>query len=113
MNSSDDPAPNPARPRAPTITIDESAITGSLEAPTTPPVERPQSLPRLQTDGLDTQPSLPSTFTESASDPRGRPADRGSRPTSPHNISSPTHQFLDGAAAQNFLTVPGARSRGN
>jgi Ca2+-transporting ATPase len=117
MNSSHDPAPkpspNPTRPRAPTITIDESAITGSPEGPTTPSAERPASLPRLQTDGLETQPRPSSAFTESLSDFGGRPADRGSRPTSPHNISSPTHQFLDGAAVQNFLTVPGARSRGN
>jgi Ca2+-transporting ATPase len=117
MNSSHDPAPkpspNPTRPRAPTITIDESAITGSPEASTTPSAERPTSLPRLRTDGLETQPRSSSAFTESLSDFGGRPADRGSRPTSPHNISSPTHQFLDGTAVQNFLTVPGARSRGN
>jgi P-type Ca2+ transporter type 2C len=115
MNSSHEPAPkpNPTRPRAPTITIDESAITGSPKASTTPTAERPASLPRLQTDDLEIQPKLSSTFTESPSDFRSRPTDHGSRPTSPHNISSPTHQFLDGAAAQNFLTVPGARSRGN
>jgi Ca2+-transporting ATPase len=117
MNSSHEPAPepspNPTRPRAPTITIDESAITGSAEAPITPTTERPTSLPRLQTDGLESQPKPSSTLTESPTDFRSRPADHGSRPTSPHNISSPTHQFLDGAAAQNFLTVPGARSRGN
>jgi Ca2+-transporting ATPase len=117
MNPSHDtppkPSPNPTRPRAPTITIDESAITGSPEPPKTPPSERPFFLPRLQTDGLETQPRLSSTFTASPTDTRAPPADRASRPTSPHNVSSPTHHFLDGAAAQNFLTVPGARSRGN
>src|SRR4051812_13980655 len=115
MNSSHEPGPepppHPTRPRAPTITIDESAITGAPETSVTPTAERPASLPRLQTDGLETQPKPPSTFTESPSDIKGRPADHGSRPTSPHNVSSPTHQFLDGAAAHNFLTVPGARSR--
>ena len=106
-------SPNPTRPRAPTITIDESAITGPPEPPRTPPAERPVSLPRLQTDGLETKTRTSSTFTASPTDTRAAPADRGSRPTSPHNVSSPTHQFLDGAGAQNFLTVPSARSRGN
>ena len=107
------PSSNPTRPRAPTITIDESAITGSPEPPKTPPPERPISLPRLQTDGLETQPRTSSTFTSSPTDTRTAPADLGSRPTSPHNVSSPTHRFLDGAGPQNFLTVPSARSRGN
>lgn len=105
----------PARPRAPTISIDDSAITSSPEAPKTPTPDRPVNLPRLQTGGFETQPRTSSTFSASPTDFRAVPGldDRSSRPTSPHNVSSPTHRFLDGAGSQNFLAVPGARSRGN
>ncbi|KAE8416691.1 hypothetical protein BDV36DRAFT_199324 [Aspergillus pseudocaelatus] len=44
-----------------------------------------------------------------ASDPR----DHESRPTSPHNVSSPTHKMNDSVSHSNYLAVPGTRSRGN
>ncbi|KAE8145805.1 hypothetical protein BDV25DRAFT_133460 [Aspergillus avenaceus] len=39
--------------------------------------------------------------------------DRESRPTSPHNVSSPTSKMTDSISHSNFLAVPGTRSRGN
>jgi P-type Ca2+ transporter type 2C len=88
------------RPRAPTI---------SVEAP-----ERPISLPRIQTDGLNEFPSDPPTQTSSPTDTRQdnslEPAN--SRPASTHNVSSPTHKNND-SLGQNYLAVPGARSRGS
>jgi P-type Ca2+ transporter type 2C len=88
------------RPRAPTI---------SVEGP-----ERPTSLPRIQTDCLNDEPGASSVRTTSSTD--GRPDNSleptNSRPTSPHNVSSPTHKAND-SLGQNFLAVPGTRSRGS
>ncbi|KAI9677071.1 MAG: hypothetical protein M1817_006910 [Caeruleum heppii] len=71
------------RPRAPTITID-----------TTPG-----------------EPNMPPTGEELVhNDPHSGSLDSvNARPTSPHNVSSPTSRGND----QNFLAVPGSRSRGN
>ncbi|KAF7589607.1 ATPase, Ca transporting, plasma membrane [Aspergillus hancockii] len=41
------------------------------------------------------------------------PRDHESRPTSPHNISSPTSKMNDSMPHSNYLAVPGTRSRGN
>jgi P-type Ca2+ transporter type 2C len=88
------------RPRAPTI---------SVEGP-----ERPAPLPRIQTDGLTEQPSDPSFQTSPPNDVRRETSLElaNSHPTSPHNVSSPTHQNND-SLGQNFLAVPGTRSRGS
>ena len=104
----------PTRPRAPTISIDDSAVRGSPQPVRTPPLDRPTPLPRLQTDGFGENPRTSSTFTASPTDARlPQLENAGSRPTSAHNVSSPTSRFLDGAASQNFLAVPAPRSRGN
>ncbi|KAA6411106.1 MAG: P-type calcium [Lasallia pustulata] len=74
------------RPRAPTITIDTSA--GDQDENNDPrPYDSPTELRGTQ------------SFES-----------RESRPISPHNVSSPTAKWGD---PQNFLSVPGARSRGN
>ena len=100
------------RPRAPTISIDDSAISPPEDRGQTLHVDRPGALPRIQTNNLDSQ-SWPSpTVNASPTDSR-TPEHRDSRPTSPHNVSSPTHRFMDGVGGQSFLAVPGARSRGN
>jgi P-type Ca2+ transporter type 2C len=88
------------RPRAPTI---------SVEGP-----ERPAPLPRIQTDGLTEPPSDSSFQTSPLNDVRRETSLElaNSHPTSPHNVSSPTHQNND-SLGQNFLAVPGTRSRGS
>lgn len=73
-----------------------SAPTISVEGP-----ERPRSLPRIQTGGL----------TEAAPT-EAQQESNNSRPTSPHNVSSPTHRNSENVG-QNFLAVPGTRSRGS
>lgn len=100
------------RERAPTITIDTSAVSTS-----NPPFVQ------QVTDTVNLVPSLsPRTSWDapspsSGSSPEIRPRhsselrDRYARPISPHNYSSPTSKL--GEAHTNFLSVPGTRSRGN
>ncbi|KAG9522744.1 calcium-translocating P-type ATPase, partial [Aureobasidium melanogenum] len=82
FNHSQD-SPAQGRRRAPTITIDTSA--GNDQSPT--------GLHPYQTSPTDLRPS--NSFDN-----------ENSRPTSPHNVSSPTFNN-----PQNFLSVPHARSR--
>ncbi|KAH0377963.1 calcium-translocating P-type ATPase, partial [Aureobasidium melanogenum] len=82
FNHSQD-SPAQGRRRAPTITIDTSA--GNDQSPT--------GLHPYQTSPTDLRPS--NSFDN-----------ENSRPTSPHNVSSPTFNN-----PQNFLSVPPARSR--
>ncbi|KAF2813170.1 calcium transporting P-type ATPase-like protein [Mytilinidion resinicola] len=83
------PSPAPGRrQRAPTITIDTSASTHDAEL----------SSPKQQ--------HAPAGELRAANSFESRE----SRPTSPHNVSSPTSQWGN---PHNFLSVPGARSRGN
>ncbi|KAI9698971.1 MAG: hypothetical protein M1836_003160 [Candelina mexicana] len=105
------------RQRAPTITIDTSAVSppivmdDALHLQTLSNTRR--SLQGDQIDGsstdITTQPQ-----TSSPSEPRAAHSfeSRESRPTSPHNVSSPTSKWAD-RQAHNFLSVPTARSRGN
>ncbi|OJD10995.1 calcium-translocating P-type ATPase, PMCA-type [Emergomyces pasteurianus Ep9510] len=110
------PAGTPLRrERAPTITIDTSAvIAGGPSEPQVPP-DGTQPPPRISTEESDEGPR-PSGEPPSPSDLRSvqsfEAKDKGSRPTSPHNVSSPTSKWPEGQS-QNFLAVPGARSRGN
>lgn len=105
------PKPLQQRQRGPTISIDDSAVNPSSEEPPSAATDKPGPLPRIQTAGLDSGPTLSSPLSVSPTD--GRPSSdiRESRPTSPHNVSSPRAQFLDWAPAQNFLAVPGSRAR--
>ena len=103
--------PSPARrPRAPTITIDTSAVSP-------PPAEghifplqalsnRHHALQGDRDEEADTRPY------DSPTELRGTQSfeSRESRPISPHNVSSPTAKWSD---PNNYLSVPGARSRGN
>ena len=90
------------RQRAPTISIDDSA---AVDIPTSPNSDRRNPLPRLQTEGLDETTPLPQGFAASPTDLRD------SRPTSPHNVSSPRAFGLDGTGPNTFLAVPGSRER--
>ncbi|KAF2484372.1 hypothetical protein BDY17DRAFT_248506 [Neohortaea acidophila] len=107
--SKDSHSPGPARrPRAPTITIDTSAVRRSLSNRSRDPEHE---MDNLSDDGRsshgDKSPMLkPTTPTELRV--RNSFDSRDSRPTSPHNISSPT-QWNN---PHNFLAVPTPRSRG-
>lgn len=105
------------RQRAPTITIDTSAVSppivmdDALHLHTLSNTGRP-----LQGDQMDENPADTLTQPQNSSPSEARAAhsfeSRESRPTSPHNVSSPTSKWTDNQA-HNFLSVPAARSRGN
>lgn len=92
----------PLRQRAPTISIDDTTVN-TTDEPRSP--SQLSSLPRLQTEGLDHSIPLPPVFAPSPTETRG------SRPTSPHNVSSPRTFGMDGAPPTTFLAVPGSRER--
>lgn len=109
------------RQRAPTITIDTSAVS--------PPLLEDGALP-LSALSNRRQASQDELYLERGEDHEVRSAQlattsspvelraahsfdsRDSRPTSPHNVSSPTPKWSD-IQPHNFLSVPTARSRGN
>ncbi|EME50165.1 hypothetical protein DOTSEDRAFT_68884 [Dothistroma septosporum NZE10] len=95
------PSPNPARRRAPTITIDTSAVQRNSH----PSME--QELGEDDTNGLrpmyNPQPTTPTELQGKASF-----ESRESRPTSPHNVLSPQQWSMP----KGFLSVPTGRSRG-
>lgn len=102
------------RARAPTITIDTSAVspitpTEQNFQPTSP--TGPAGAPSLSRDNSDitVQSGISPTDERSTTSSEWY---RESRPTSPHNFSSPTSKF-NGEGHSNFLAVPGTRSRGN
>ena len=127
----DEPAQSPAGPlrreRAPTITIDTSAVN----SPDTnnPPVQilsgPPDPSLQLSTDnaesydasspfnnGNNSPPDMRSSGSiRSNASSEARDRDRDSRPTSSHNVSSPKTKMPE--THSNFLSVPGTRSRGN
>ena len=113
--SQDEPPPpvslQKTRQRAPTIEIDDTSVSGRSTHPNSPSADKGLALPKIQTEGLDDQrrPLSPSPFAVSPTNPRAR----DSRPTSPHNVSSPQGLFLDGTGTQNFLAVPSTRDRSN
>ncbi|KAH8808464.1 hypothetical protein F5884DRAFT_371831 [Xylogone sp. PMI_703] len=121
------PSPTPPGPgrrqRAPTITIDTSAVNSpspprEMDSGSVPLGPMPNQPPTLQTE------QAPSTKNDAPS-PNIKPThsrqnsrisidhrapsfeSRDSRPTSPHNVSSPT----SGWGESSFLAVPGLRSR--
>ncbi|KAL1961951.1 hypothetical protein VTN77DRAFT_732 [Rasamsonia byssochlamydoides] len=105
------------RERAPTITIDTSAVSpvdtsylrhspsGYLQAPLLGSRENSD----FDSRALSTSSSVSPTDARSTHSSEWR--DRESRPTSPHNVSSPTLRI--GESNSHFLSVPGTRSRGN
>ena len=108
------PSPGPARrPRAPTITIDTSAVQRSPSRVSRDPEHE---MEHLSDDGRSVHEDRSSTLRPS-SNAHSTPTElrasnsfdsRESRPTSPHNVSSPTQWNHP----QAFLTVPTTRSRG-
>lgn len=104
-----DPYLTSNRRRAPTITIDTSAVAAQ------PETDLRKNAPALDSD-------LPLQSTTAAMGPtlNTQTSDNGgvglleareSRPTSPHNVSSPVSRT--GNDAHNFLSVPNSKSRGN
>lgn len=114
------------RERAPTITIDTSAVTP--DSPQPPPLQvhpsPPQPSLRVSTDNVENSDTsaLLSNGNVSPSDRRSPSSIRSftssearehdSRPTSPHNFS-PAPKMTDNTPHSNYLAVPGTRSRGN
>ena len=100
------------RPRAPTITIDTSAVQRTSTASRDPDHE----MEHLSDDGKSTNDDgrtsnlRPANLQSTPTELRASNSfdSRESRPTSPHNVSSPT-QWNN---PQNFLAVPTNRSRG-
>ncbi|PYH99386.1 P-type calcium ATPase [Aspergillus ellipticus CBS 707.79] len=98
------------RERAPTITIDTSAQI--LPTP-------PQPSLQVSTENVDANDMshLLSSGGVSPSSVRSFASselrDYESRPTSPHNISSPASKMTEPMSNSNYLAVPGTRSRGN
>ncbi|KAH7115960.1 hypothetical protein B0J11DRAFT_443721 [Dendryphion nanum] len=110
-NTRDSPSPGPRRQRAPTITIDTSAVN-----PNDPNMG--ESVPLGDIDDRKTS-SQQENHGDVSPQTKNPPSElraansfdsKESRPTSPHNVSSPTANWQN---SQNFLSVPGARSRGN
>lgn len=105
------PSPGPGRrPRAPTITIDTSAVRRSSDMSNSLPLDTLsdtgfsiQGGDASSTTALHPAHGTPTELRPSSSFERD-----SSRPTSPHNISSPTQLWGD---KPTFLAVPHARSR--
>ena len=105
------------RQRAPTITIDTSAVCPPGVDSDEPPMQSlsppgAQGETHQQHNKEHEQGSI-SLNTERGTELRTTNSfdSRDSRPTSPHNVSSPTSKW--GGQPHNFLSVPTARSRGN
>ncbi|KAL6709997.1 plasma membrane calcium [Coniothyrium glycines] len=95
-----------SRPRAPTITIDTSATNDTTMGASVPMTDL-QDKTRSNPDNISpTQLRQPSLELRNANSFDSKE----SRPTSPHNVSSPVTQWNNNAG---LLNVPGARSRGN
>ncbi|KAJ5904063.1 ATPase P-type K/Mg/Cd/Cu/Zn/Na/Ca/Na/H-transporter [Penicillium tannophilum] len=115
------------RERAPTITIDTSAVNSSdandypaqlLSTPPQPSLKLSTETVESDTNALSSASNVsPTDLRYSASirsdaSSEARDRERDDRPTSPHNISSPTKSKAP-EVHSNFLSVPGTRSRGN
>lgn len=106
------------RQRAPTITIDTSAVSPPLAEDGSHPHVFLSNHPQaplekdVRGDDFDTKGHTPSERSPVELRPSNSFDSRDSRPTSPHNVSSPVSKWGD-KQPQNFLSVPTARSRGN
>ncbi|KAI9775470.1 MAG: hypothetical protein M1839_001087 [Geoglossum umbratile] len=97
------------RERAPTITIDTSAVSPTSDMKSLPFQLPPNASHSSQDDQAAASASEP---TANVSPIELKPAPSfESRPTSPHNVSSPASRGNDRSGT--FLSVPGRRSAGN
>lgn len=105
------------RQRAPTITIDTTAVSPPLREDDSFPLQHISDQSRASQGDQDTddRAQLVQHLTQqhTPSDLRVAPSfeSRDSRPTSPHNVSSPTAKWT--SQPHSFLSVPMTRSRGN
>lgn len=111
------PGSAPRRQRAPTITIDTSAVSPPLLEDDALPLQslsdRPQSLQGDQDKEVDSKPAALSSEQSPTQLRAAHSFDNlEHRPTSAHNVSSPTSRRSD-RQPHDFLAVPNARSRGN
>ncbi|EOA87048.1 plasma membrane calcium [Exserohilum turcicum] len=106
--ASDQTNNGPSRPRAPTITIDTSATNDPNMSQPVPLEVISDTNYRPSADNISPTQPAPSSSQELRS--ANSFESRESRPTSPHNISSPVTAWNSNAG---LLNVPGARSRGN
>ncbi|KAL9122726.1 MAG: hypothetical protein Q9187_000726 [Circinaria calcarea] len=109
------------RQRAPTITIDTSAVSPPLVEDTALPLSALSNRPRASQEELhqergedhEVRSGQLATATSAVELRAVHSFDsRDSRPTSPHNVSLPTPKWSD-IQPHNLLSVPAARSRGN
>ncbi|KAI9879405.1 MAG: Calcium-transporting ATPase 10, plasma membrane-type [Pleopsidium flavum] len=105
------------RQRAPTITIDTSAVSPPSDLDEALPLQVMCSYPLASPEQQAIEPNsdpAQQAFHPSASGNRTAQSfdSKESRPVSPHNVSSPTTKWSE-SQANNFLSVPQARSRGN
>lgn len=120
--SDNEPPPTPpvGRRRAPTITIDTTAVSPAASAvdmtdgpDSQPPAQIVTSPPEDDTTSPTTLAAEPTTYTHRVGRPDLRTDisfdSRDSRPTSPHNVSSPVLGFTERGAG--FLAVPSADAR--
>ena len=115
--SSATPNSAPRRQRAPTITIDTSAVSPPLLEDDALPLQslsdRPHSLQGDQDKAVDAKPAALSSEQSPKQLRVAHSFDNlDHRPTSPHIVSSPTSRRSD-RQPHDFLAVPNARSRGN
>ena len=113
------PTPNsaPRRQRAPTITIDTSAVSPPLLEDDAVRLQSLSDRPRSSQGDHDREFETQLAASSSEQSPRQLRAAHSfdnieHRPISPHNISSPTSRRSD-RPAHDFLAVPNTRSRGN
>ena len=110
-DNADDPNPpkplQQSRQRAPTINIDDADNSQPSEHRASPGDDRLVNLPRIQTEGLEQDQRPRSPYSASPTDNRSPFEKHESRPTSPHNVSSPRQ---DGGP-HSFLAVPFTRTR--
>lgn len=111
------PSTTTRRERAPTITIDTSAVSpglledGSVPLQTIPnPSVAPQDRPN--DEGKTKSPSTVDDHSPTELRASHSFESKESRPTSPHNVTSPTSKLSE-LQPHNFLSVPNTRSRGS
>lgn len=111
------PSSTTRRQRAPTITIDTSAVSPPLLEDGSVPLQNLPDPPFASQDEPhdEGKPKLSSTpDDQSPQELRATHSfeSKESRPTSPHNVTSPASKWSD-LQPHNFLSVPNARSRGS
>jgi Ca2+-transporting ATPase len=108
--ANNDTSNGPSRPRAPTITIDTSATNDPTMGDSVPLAHiQDNNRPATYSNNDNVSPTQTRQHSQDLHTAHSFDS-KESRPTSPHNISSPATAASTNAG---LLSVPGARSRGN